>query len=94
MTKPGVSSYDFPIYELTEKSKHINKSKAAWAVTKKAGKIATPDNGDFDIVSKFGGNWLCEGGTVSFDGRYWIATVTYVHSPDSNGWDADLYDRA
>lgn len=46
----------------------------------------------FGIVKKLGGNWLCEGGSVSYDGKYWIATCTYAHSPD--GWDQDLYTDA
>ena len=52
----------------------------------------TISNGDFGIVKKLGGNWLCEGGSVSYDGKYWIATCTYAHSPD--GWDKDLYTDA
>lgn len=46
-TKPGVESYDYPIYELTESSKHSSKTSAGWAVAKKAGKIESPSNGDF-----------------------------------------------
>jgi hypothetical protein len=87
--KPGYESYSYPIYELTETSKHGNKQQAGWAVAKKAGKIDFPTNGDFDIVQKFGGNWLCEGGSISYDGKYWIANCTFAHSPD--GWDLDLY---
>lgn len=88
----GVESFDYPIYELTESSKHSSPTQAGWAVTQKSGKIAEPVNGDFGIVSKLGGNWLCEGGTVSYDGKYWIATCTYAHSPE--GWDTDLYQTA
>lgn len=36
--KPGVESYDFPIYELTESSKHSAKNSAGWAIAKKARK--------------------------------------------------------
>lgn len=90
---PGVDSYDFPIYELTESSKHGSQKQAGWAIAKKAGKIAKPENGDFDITTKFKGDWLCEGGTISYDGRYWVATVTYTHSPDKDGWNKHLYDE-
>jgi hypothetical protein len=34
---------------------------------------------------------LCEGGSISFNGKYWLASVTYAHSPV--GWDKDLYDN-
>ena len=64
---------------------------ASWALSNRAGLIATPQNGDFDIVKKYGGNWLCEGGNVSYDGNYWIATCTYTHSPDKDGWESKLY---
>ena len=91
MTKPGVENYSYPVYTLTERSKHGSKKQAGWALAKKAGEIAVPTAGDFDIVKKFGGDWLCEGGTVSYDGRYWVATCVYTHSPDIGGWDKDLY---
>ena len=91
MTKPGVDSFDFPVYEVTESSKHTSQRAAGWAVGRRAGRISSPVNGDFGIVRRFGGNWLCEGGTVSYDGRYWVATCTYTHSPDRKGWDGDLY---
>lgn len=67
MTKPGVEYKDCPTYELTESSKHGSKKQAAWAVLKKAGYIAKPEEGDFDITKKYYGNWLCEGATVSYD---------------------------
>lgn len=67
MYKPGVETYDYPIYELTENSRHNGKTSAGNAVVKKAGKIATPEYGDFGIVNKLGGNWLCEGGSISFN---------------------------
>lgn len=43
------------------------------------------------IVDKLGGDWLCEGGSISYDGKYWIAQCTYAHSPEKTGWDKDLY---
>lgn len=89
MYKPGVETYDYPIYELTEHSRHNGQTSAGNAVIKKSGKIATPEYGDFGIVNKLGGDWLCEGGSISFNGEDWIASLTYAHSPD--GWDKDLY---
>lgn len=60
-------------------------------MAKRAGRVSSPSQGDFGITANFGGNWLCEGGSVSYDGKYWIATCTYTHSPSKNGWDEDLY---
>lgn len=91
MTKPGVECFNYPVYTLTEKSKHSSKRQAGWAVAKRAGRVSPPSQGDFGITANFGGDWLCEGGTVSYDGKYWIATCTYTHSPSMNGWDIDLY---
>lgn len=53
-TKEGVETVSFPIYELTETSKHISKSHAGWAIAKQAGKIADPEYGDFGIKNKLG----------------------------------------
>lgn len=90
-TMPGVETYDFPIYELTEIGKHSTQNQAGWAVAERSGLIATPQNGDFGITDKLSGDWLCEGGSVSYDGKWWIATCTYAHSPD--GWDTRLYNE-
>lgn len=89
MTKPGVESFDFPSWEITEVSKHGSDKQAGWTFAKKAGRISEPENGDFGITKKYGGNWLCEGGSVHYDGRYWIATRVFLYSPD--GWDEDIY---
>jgi len=35
-------------------------------------------------VKNFGGNWLCTGADVSFDGTYWNARMTYLRSGDVN----------
>lgn len=92
MTKPGVTNYSYPVYVITEEASHGKREQAAWAVRHKAGTIATPINGDFGVNAANGGDWLCEGGDVSFDGRYWVAKCTYTHSGGSKGWDKDLYE--
>lgn len=89
MTKPGIESYDYPSYELTERNKHTTQQRAGWAIAKKSGKIAKPENGDFGITSKYGGDWLCEGGTISWNGRYWESQISYLYSP--TGWDQSIY---
>lgn len=88
----GVEGYDYPSYEITESAKHGSEKQAGWAIKNKAGKITKPENGDFDIVKKYGGNWLCQGATIRYDGKYWISVCTYLYSPD--GWNEELYDKA
>ena len=94
MTMPGVSTYDCHTYLLTQYSKHKTKSDAGWVLAKRAGKIAQPEKGDFGIISKFGGNWLCTGGSVQYDGKWWLAQLNYEWSGDSLGWREELYPRA
>lgn len=91
-TKGGVECFQVPIYQLTEISRHNSKNSAGWAVAKVIGKIAKPSNGDFGVVKKNGGNWLCEGGSVSYNGKKWQASCTYAHAP-GNGWDDDIYSQ-
>ena len=64
MTKPQQISFDKAVYEITESSKHSSKNDASWVVASRSGKISYPFTGDFGINNKFGGNWLCEGGTI------------------------------
>ena len=85
MTKPGVETYDKPVYTLTESSKCNNQVQAQWVVSKVAGKTGTPLNGDFGIVQKHGGEWLCEGASVQREGRVWIAKLNWTWAP--HGWD-------
>lgn len=95
MTKEGIEYYNYPVYTLTERSLHYTRNSAGWIMSKKAGKITRPEYGDFGVTRLLSGDWLCEGGDISYDGRYWIASRTYTHSPDSEkGWDKDLYDLA
>ena len=94
MTKPGIETYDYPVYEMTQYGKHKNKSQAGWAVSSKIGKTATPSKGDFGIDSKLAGNWLCEGGQVRHNGKYWVSALTYVFSGNGKNWDDDIYPSA
>ena len=89
MQKPGVETWDFEAYQINESGKHSSKSKAGWALTQKANSITFPENGDFGIQKRYGGNWKCDGGSISWNGKYWLAQRTYTYSP--TGWDNDLY---
>lgn len=87
---PGVEYYFIPYYELTQIGTHGKREQTAWAVSQIAGKIANPTNGDFGIVEQHGGNWLCQGATINYDGKYWVAQCSYTWSPD--GWEPEIYE--
>lgn len=103
-TKMGIEYYTTPTYELTEYARHSTSANAAWSMVTKNGRLKFPQNGDFGLEKKFYPNdasanppkyhWLCLGGDLSFDGKYWVARCTYRWSPDDNGWDQDMYQVA
>jgi hypothetical protein len=92
MTKPGVETYEKPVYTLAETSKANTQVQAQWILSKVAGKTGKPINGDFGIEQKFGGEWLCEGGSIRREGKVWLATLNWTWAP--HGWDNDLYHDA
>lgn len=98
MTKPGVSTYDFPTYEISESAKHTSRNDATWSLLAKNGKLKFPQYGDFGIQKHFfgsvSGHWLCEGAEIDFDGKYYVVNCTYLFSPDDEGWDKQLYTEA
>ena len=105
MTKAGVNSYDYPTYEIQQNARHTTRQNAAWSLTVKNGKIKFPQYGDFGIQNYFfstadgvsatvSGHWLCEGGGVNYDGKYYVANCTYLWSPEPTGWDQQLYEVA
>lgn len=89
--KPGVTSYDIPTYEMQEFGRFNSKSDAQKFVSKRIATITTPKKGDFGVVKAIGGNWLCEGAEINNDGKNWIASLTYMHSVSSDGWDPEIY---
>lgn len=100
-TKLGIDYYLVPTYEITEYAKHGSKNDAAWSMATRSGRLKFPINGDFGLQNKFFPgdvqanppkyHWLCLGGDVNFDGKYWVARCTYRWSPDVNGFDQDMY---
>ncbi len=88
--KPGVTSYDVPVYTITESVRFRTEGQAGDYVTGVLNKIVNPQN-DFGLTSG-GFNFKCDAATVGWTGRYWLATLTYTRSGDNKGWDADLYD--
>ena len=98
--KPGVEYYEIPTYEITEWGQYSSPSQCKWALIE-GGQIAYPRLGDFGIQNYqhpelaagtlTAGYWLCEGGQITFDGKYYNATCKYLWSPEPTGWDLDLY---
>ena len=85
--KPGVESYDVATYQVTESAKFPTPARAGKMIAGKLNKISKPDQ-TFGIS---GGNWKCDSASVSWNGKYWIATLVYTRSGDAKGWDSDLY---
>lgn len=101
MSKPGVEYYQIPTYEITESTKHKSRNNAAWCAAQRSGRLKFPTFGDFGLTKYYYTNpspscyyWLCQGGGISYDGKYWVAQCTYIWSPDLSGWDQQLYDVA
>lgn len=101
-TKPGVEYYEVPTYEITQWGQYKSPSQCKWALIE-GGQLAYPLLGDFGIQNYLhpdfltatpqltAGYWLCEGGNITFDGKYYNATCKYLWSPQPTGWDQDLY---
>lgn len=83
---PGVDSVDKAVYSVTETARHRSAKSAGKDVANKLNKIAKPDN-DFGIK---GGDWKCDDAQVSWNGKYWLSTLTWTHSP--TGWNKELYE--
>lgn len=80
-------SYDVATYQVTESAKFPSPARAGKMIAGRLNKISSPDQ-TFGIA---GGNWKCDSASVSWNGKYWIATLSYTKSGDDKGWDADLY---
>ena len=83
----GVDYYDMSCFVITESAKYKSATSAGNAVSKNINKIISPDN-TFGIT---GGNWKYDEASISFNGKYWVATSVYTRSGDDKGWDVDIY---
>ena len=84
--KPGVTSYDVATYTITETARFRSASTAGRMVAGTINRIGSPSS-TFGIT---GGNWKCDDAEVSWNGRYWLARLTWTRS-DGDGWDEELY---
>lgn len=100
--KPGIESYDLATYQITESAKYPTPQKAGRMIEGKLNKIATPSQTfglGGDKVKRLSPdktpapNWKCDGASISWNGKCWIATLTYTRSGDDQGWDTDLYQK-
>lgn len=85
MTKPGVEYYEFPTYEITQASRSTQQPD--WWKNNLPGKVVAPSN----TMGIEGGEWLCHGGQLRYDGKAYDASCTYQWTPDQ--WSRDLYDQ-
>lgn len=100
--KPGIEFFDLPTYQITQSGRYKDKTKCNWCL-RKGGLIAYPQMGDYGIqkyvhpgnltcpLSALKGYWLCEGGNIQFDGKYYNATCKYTWDILDEGWDQDVY---
>ena len=102
MQKPGIEYWQKATYSITESGRYTSKSDCQWAL-KEGGLIAFPSMGDFGIqkyyhpevtsspLSTMKGYWLCEGGQITYDGKYYNASCKYTWCLLDQGWDQDVY---
>lgn len=86
-TIPGVDNYDVAVYTVTESARFKSADAAGKMVANVLNKIGSPEN-DFGIKD---GNWKCDDASVSWSGKYWLATLTWTKSGDDKGWNEKLY---
>ena len=87
---PGVDSYDVATYSITESARFGSARSAGAFVANQLNKVKAPSE-TFGIS---GGNWKCDDASVSWSGKYWLATLTWTRSGDNGGWNKKLYKNA
>jgi hypothetical protein len=95
-TKPGVESWDFHTYQISEFGEYRSEREAAWVTNMLLDRVRDkPLLGDFGlstILPGTGWEWKCDDANVENNGKRWIASLVWTLSGDANGWDRDLYD--
>ena len=86
-TKPGVETFDWSCYTITERARFRSDRSAGRMIAGKLNQIGTPVT-TFGIT---GGNWKCCDAGVTWNGRCWVATLVWSRSRYETGWDTDLY---
>lgn len=88
-TKPGVTHVALATYQVTESVRCKTAAGCGKYVCSRLNRIGAP-SACFSIT---GGSWKCDNASVSYTGKYWLATLTYTRSCNASGWDPDLYSR-
>lgn len=86
-TLPETESFEAAVYTVTETIRCRTAAAAGALVANRLNSIGSPENA-FGIT---GGNWKCSDASVSWGGKYWLATLSWSHSYGSGGWNAELY---
>ena len=85
--KLGQDNYEISTYSITETAKFRSARSAGRMVAGKLNQIGRPEE-DFGMTPS-GYNWKCDNATVSWNGKYWLATLTWTRSGNNKGWDPD-----
>ena len=88
--KPGVESFDTAVYTVTETARFRTAAAAGAMVAAKLNRIGAPA----ETFGNSGGNWKCDDAGVSWNGKYWLARLTWTRSGEDDGWDGDIYGSA
>ena len=86
-TQKGTESYDVAVYSVTETIRCRSQNDAGKMVANKLNRVGSPVN-DFGIT---GGDWKCDDASVSWSGKYWLATLSWTRSGDDRGWNRNFY---
>lgn len=89
-TKSGIDSFDNAVYTVTETARFRSASAAGAMVARKLNKIGTPSQ----TFGNSNGNWKCDDAEVSWNGKYWLAKLSWTRSDNDDGWDSELYGSA
>lgn len=87
--KPGQDSYEIATYSITETAKFRSARAAGAMVAGKLNQLGIPDE-DFGLTPS-GYNWKCDSAEISYNGKCWLATLTWTRSGNNKGWDPDIY---
>ena len=85
--KPGVESYDTAAYTVIETARFRTAARAGQMVSDTLNRFGTPEN-TFGIS---GGRWKCDDAEVSWNGKCWVARLTWTRGSGGSNWDTDLY---
>lgn len=85
---PGVESYDKAVYTLVISARF---GSFATAVNMIEGELNRVRSSPGISTGISGGDWKCDGATVQWHEKYWLATLTWTRSGDAKGWNKLLY---